>query len=216
MLSDPRWVEDVLRYLPPDFRFHGSLFLTYGYDIGVAMAPNASLNGAHPHFDGHARELLYYAIHELHHIGYQTYRRPPSVVDLRTCEDVLRLVDDSTQLEGMAVLVARSRRASDGALQDDGDYVALDDAPRMEKLEAQYFQDYDYLVRRGREPADQAAMSVIERMSSGDRLWYRVGARMAARIERERGRPALIDLIVRREPAFVATYRALAFGAAPR
>ena len=34
MLSDPHWVNDALAYLPTDFRFHGSLFLTFGYDIG--------------------------------------------------------------------------------------------------------------------------------------------------------------------------------------
>jgi hypothetical protein len=58
LLDDPHWVNDALRYLPAGFRFRGSLFLTFGYDIGVALAPNASLNGASPRFDGRPRELL--------------------------------------------------------------------------------------------------------------------------------------------------------------
>lgn len=53
MLDGPQWINDVLHYLPREFRFRGNLFLTVGYDIGVALASNASLNGAHPHFDGH-------------------------------------------------------------------------------------------------------------------------------------------------------------------
>lgn len=51
LLDDPHWLGDVLRYLPADFRFDGSLFLIAGYDIGVALAPHASLNAAHQHFD---------------------------------------------------------------------------------------------------------------------------------------------------------------------
>ena len=103
LLEDPSWVNDALRYLPAGFRFHGSLFLTFGYDIGVALAPNASLNGANRRLDGRPRELLYYAIHELHHVGVNTYQPPPRIADIKTCADLLQLVEYSTQLEGMAV-----------------------------------------------------------------------------------------------------------------
>jgi len=37
MFSDPQWVNDTLAYLPTEFRFRGTLFLTFGYDIGVAL-----------------------------------------------------------------------------------------------------------------------------------------------------------------------------------
>jgi Putative zinc dependent peptidase (DUF5700) len=209
LLDDPHWVHDALRYLPPDFRFHGGLFLVSGYDIGVALAPDASLNAAHAHFDGHSRELLYYAIHELHHVGLMAYQPPPRIADLHTCADLLKLVDYSTALEGTAVLAALDRRTRDGALKDDEDYVALADEARMRRDEAQYFDEYDALARRGIEPADEKAFAVIDRMSGGERLWYRVGARMAARIERARGRSALVALITREPGALVRTYRAL-------
>ena len=210
LLDDPRWVGDVLRYLPAGFRFHGSLHLSAGYDIGVALAPDASLNAAHPHFDGHPRELLYYAIHELHHVGLMTYAPPPRVADLHTCADVLRLVDYSTALEGTAVLAALDRRTREHALADDEDYRALGDEARMRRDEAQYFEDYDYLKRRGTEMADAGAFAVIERMSGGERLWYRVGARMAGGIERAEGRPALIALVSGRTATLVEEYRRLA------
>jgi hypothetical protein len=209
LLDDPNWVQDVLDYLPKGFRFHGSLFLTFGYDIGVALAPNASLNGAHRHFAEKPRELLYYAIHELHHVGVFTYQKPPRVADIKTCADILRLVDYSTELEGLAVLAARPRRVMENALQDDPDYVALEDPVQMRALEKRFNEQYRYLQNRGNEVADKDAFAVITRMSSGDRLWYRVGAMMASRIENKLGRAALLEIIARNHPTLVFTYRQL-------
>jgi hypothetical protein len=205
LLDDPRWVGDALRYLPSDFRFRGSLFLVAGYDIGVALAPHASLNAGHAHFARDPRELLYYAIHELHHVGFMTYSPPPRIADLRTCADLVGLVDYSTALEGTAVLAALDRRSRENALDHDEDYVALGDERRIREYEARYEDDRDYLRRRGTDPVDEGALAVIERMSGGDRLWYRVGARMAMRVEEAEGRPALAARIregrdLRREP----------------
>ncbi|HYU82429.1 MAG TPA: hypothetical protein VFA31_06800 [Candidatus Polarisedimenticolia bacterium] len=205
LLEDPRWVGDALRYLPSDFRFRGSLFLVAGYDIGVALAPHASLNAGHPHFAGDPRELLYYAIHELHHVGFMTYSPPPRIADLRTCADLVGLVDYSTALEGTAVLAALDRRSTENALDRDEDYLALGDERRMRDHEERYDEERDYLRRRGTDPVDDEALAVIERMSGGDRLWYRVGARMAMRIEQAEGRAALVARIrqgrdLRRDP----------------
>ena len=216
ILADAHWVNDALRYLPADFRFHGTLFLTFGYDIGVALAPNASLNCTHPHFAGHPRELLYYAIHELHHVGFMSYQAPPRVADLTTCADLLRLVEYSTQLEGMAVLAAYQRRRDDGALADDPDYTALEDAARMHVDLAAYLKDREYLRTRRDQPADPEAWAVIERMSSGERLWYRVGAVMAERIEAAKGRAALVELVRQGPARFLATFESLPPVPAPR
>jgi hypothetical protein len=208
MLRDPHWVGDVLRYLPADFRFNGTLFLTFGYDIGVAFRQNASLNCTHAHFKNQ-QELLYYAIHELHHTGYMSYQTPPKLADIKSCADLLKLVEYSTQLEGMAVLAAYKRRSDDKALADDADYASLQDAAAMEADEASYFNDYNYLKSRGTEPVDAEAWAVIDRMSSGHRLWYRVGARMAHRIEDAKGRAVLTELVRQGPQAFIATYRSL-------
>jgi hypothetical protein len=212
MLEDPHWVLDALAYLPPGFRFHGSLFLTFGYDIGVAFPPNASLNGAQRHFGAHPRELVYYAIHELHHAGFMSYQPPPRLADLKTCRDVLGLVRYSTALEGMAVLAAWPRRRAEKALADDPDYVALGDSERMRRDVAAYFRDYDSLVERGDMPADKEAWAVIDGMSSGERLWYRVGALLARRFEEVRGRAALVGLVTQGPIRFVEAARPLLSG----
>jgi len=210
MLADPHWVSDSLRYLPADFRYNGALFLTFGYDIGVAFGANASLNCTHPRFDLRPRELLYYAIHELHHVGFMAYQPPPKLDDIKTCAELLKLVEYSTQLEGMAVLAAYQRRSEEHALADDPDYVALQDEKRMRTDLESYFKDYDYLAGRGNEAADPDARAVITRMSSGERVWYRVGAYMAQRIESAKGRAALIALIKQGPAQFMATYKSLA------
>lgn len=209
MLDDPHWVAGVLRYLPAGFRFHGSLFLTFGYDIGVAFAPNASLNGAQRHFDGHPRELLYYAIHELHHAGFMSLRPPLRFPDFKTCRDLLSAIQYHTQLEGMAVFAAWEPRRAGNALGDDADYIALEDAARMGKDTTDYFREYDALASRGDQPLDADARAVTERMSGGERLWYRVGALMARRIEEAQGRPALIALIGQDPARFIETARPL-------
>ena len=209
ILSDPHWVNDTLRYLPEDFRFHGTLFLIFGYDIGVAFGQSASLNCAHSHFAQHPAELEYYAIHELHHTGFMSYQPPPRLSDIKTCSDLLRLVQYSTQLEGMAVLAAYQRRRDQNALNDDGDYVALQDEARMRRDEALYLDDLHYLERRGAAPADAEAWAVVQRMSSGERLWYRVGARMAQRIEQASGRSALTSLIKQGPASFLNAYQHL-------
>lgn len=213
MLDNPHWVEDSLRYLPDDFRFHGSLFLTFGYDIGVAIGPTASLNCAHPHFKEHPRELIYYAIHEVHHVGFMAYQPPPRLSELKTCADLLRLVQYSTQLDGMGVLAAYERRRGEHTLADDGDYAALEDEPRMQRDEMLYSEDLHYLERRATQPVDADAWAVIDRMSSGERLWYRIGARMAQRIEKVSGRAALVELVKQGPASFLEAYRAVSHGA---
>jgi hypothetical protein len=209
MARNPEWVGDALRYLPEGFRFDATLYLQFGYDIGVAFGQAASLNCAHRHFEEHPSELLYYAIHELHHVGFMSYQPPPRLRDLKTCGDLLRLVKYSTEMEGLAVWAAYRRRADQHALADDADYVALADESRTRRDEANYFEDVRYLERRAAEPADDAAWAVIHRMSGGERLWYRVGALMAQRIEARLGRPALVELIKKGPDSFLAAYSAL-------
>ncbi len=79
----------------------------------------------------------------------------------------------------------------------------------MERNTADYFKDYDYLAGRGDQPLDADARAVIDRMSSGERLWYRVGALMARRIEESRGRPALVALIGQDPARFIEAARPL-------
>ena len=95
---------------------------------------------------------------------------------------------------------------------DDSFHIALENPEKMRELEKRYNEQYHYLQSRGNEPADPDAFAVVDRMSSGDRLWYRVGARMAARVEQQMGRDALVALIAGGHPALVETYRRVVAG----
>lgn len=194
LVGDQAWIEDVTRYLPAGRPLRASLFLTFGYDIGVAYGDGASLNCGHRHFAGDPHELVYFAIHELHHAGFMAYQPAIPLERLHTCADLRRFVDLAMQLEGMAVLATLPRRRAEGTTALDGDARALEDEPEMRREEARYRELLQGLEARGQEPLDAAAWAVIERLS-GERLWYRVGARMAQRIERARGRAALVALI---------------------
>jgi hypothetical protein len=200
--TDP-WASEVLACLPKGFQFKGAtLFLTCGYDIGVATLGQASLNGAHPRFQGHPRELTYYAIHELHHVGYMAFHPPLSLGELRTCGDLLRFVEYSAHMEGMAVWAAYARRERDGALGDDGDYVALGDPERMARYVRAFFAIHDGLASRRNAPLTPQDWALLEELAGGDRLWYRVGAQMARDLERTRGRDALRRLVQEGPGAF--------------
>ena len=212
MRDDPGWVADVLRYLPEEFRFHATLYLTFHYDLGVAEGPTASLNGAHHCFAEHPRELVYYAIHELHHVGFMAYQPAKPLAALRTYGDLARFVAYGTQLEGMAVWAAYPRRLQEGALAQDGlgDYVALQDAARMDRMEAAYFKAYGALLAKGEQPLEAGAIPLALEAFGTDRLWYRVGARMAQRLEAARGRQGLVGLVKTGPEAFLAAYRQVA------
>jgi len=109
----------------------------------------------------------------------------------------------------MAVFAAWDRRSRENALAGDRDYVALGDGEVMRGTEKRYFADLEYLGKRAGQAVDKDAWAVIERMS-GDRLWYRVGALMARRIDESLGRPALLDLVGKGPAAFLEAYAKLA------
>ena len=112
-------------------------------------------------------------------------------------------------MEGMAVLAAYQRRLDDQALADDTDYVAQQDQKWIDAALASYLKEYQYLRWRRTQLADAEAREVITRMSSGERLWYRVGAHMARRIEASKGRNALVELVKHGPTKFITTYESL-------
>ncbi len=202
----------ALDYLPPGTRLEGTLFLVAGYDIGIAAPPDMALNVAHLHFVEHPEELGPYATHEAHHVGFLARRPFPA---LRGLDDPFRLADVIaflTQMEGMAVHAAYPGRLAAGTLGNDGDYLVYTDAGEAARVRDRYREVLGRLD--GRETLWPFEIGeILEAMSSGERLWYRFGALVAAELERAAGRAALVDTID--DPsAFAATAAAL-LGEAP-
>lgn len=203
-------------YLPGGALDGAVVHLTLGYDIGVALAGAATLNLAHPRFRDAPRELWYYCVHELHHAGFMRYHDLPELASVRTTTELAGLVRRLTFMEGLAVHAARGWRAAEGGLDGDPDYVALGDPDRMRRYVEEYFRLHDALAGTPDRPVDTADWEIVARMSGGDRLWYRVGAAMADRIERSLGRRALLDAVVAGADRFFGLYdRAVAAAPTP-
>jgi len=201
---------EAAAYLPEGALADATLFLTVGYDIGVAVDGNASVNVAHPHFAGKPEELWFYSVHELHHAGFQKFNRLPQLSAIKTTGQLAELIRYLTAMEGQAVHAAWRWRAEAGALQSDSDYVALLDSTRMNVYEPEFFTAYQTLAATKSRLLKESDWAILEKMSTGDRLWYRVGARMAKRIEKELGWDILVGTVREGPESFFARYAELA------
>jgi len=204
------WTEAAA--LLPDGALSGTvLYLTVGYDIGVAVAGQASINLAHPHFlENPLKEVWFYIVHEIHHAGFQKYNPLPVLADTKSITDLSYLIKYLTHMEGLAVHAARRWRTETGTLKWDSDYETLLDSGRMDTYRKEFFSIYSNLIDEGERPIEMKDWKILGRMSTGDRLWYRVGASMADRIEKTLGRGVLIATVEEGPGAFFERYMELA------
>ncbi|HET8734622.1 MAG TPA: DUF5700 domain-containing putative Zn-dependent protease, partial [Anaeromyxobacteraceae bacterium] len=211
LATDARWRAELARSLPPGDLPRVSLFLTFGYDIGVATPGSASLNAVHPHFQDHPSELRYYAIHECHHAVFMALHPPRPVSEWKAPADLLAQAEYGLQLEGMAVWAAWDLREQEGALDGDADYVALRDGARIRALEARYLEVHRLLRNQAAAggPADEASRAALLSLYGPERILYRFGAHAARAIEKTRGRAAVVELVRRGPRAFLEAYLAL-------
>ncbi len=198
---------EPLLYGPPGAAITGRVYFTWGYDIGVAAGENASLNLARPRFVDHPGEVWYYCIHEVHHTLVMRSHPAPNLADVKDTRQFLGLVRYLTYLEGTAVYAAYDARRRGGALADDPDYVALEDPAAMRKLERAYFELYDRIEGFGQRPLTDDDWALLETFSNGPRLWYRVGAHMAATIDAAYGRDGYRKVVAEGPDAFFEHYR---------
>ena len=73
---------EVEHYIPTG-QFHATLYAMMGYDIGIVFNGNAFLNLGHPIFRN-KNELVYFAMHELHHAVYTQIHPLYSLDELQT------------------------------------------------------------------------------------------------------------------------------------
>jgi len=201
----------ALQCLPKGFAFSGSIFFTFGYDIGVAYGENCSLNLAHPIFSENMDEMKYYAIHELHHAGFIAVKNGymPSF-EISTRREMAYIIEYLTHLEGMGTYAPFGIREHENALNSDGDYIALQNLSQLDGLTDEYFEIYKYFADNPSEALIEADWQKVEILSDAKRLWYIVGAHMAKTIDQRLGREKLTDLICEPSINFIATY--LGFG----
>lgn len=206
--NQKRCLSEVTQYLPDDFGFEGKLFFTVGYDIGVSMGKNASLNLAHSTFHQNPKEIWYYCIHEMHHVGYQRYNPFPNLHNIHTGTQLTQLVKYLTFLEGSALYAAWAAREEDNELNEH-DYVALANSELMATYVEEYFSILEQLSSLKYAPLTQENWQLIDPLSDGKRLWYRVGALMCRDIDQQLGRKTLLNLIKQGPNAFFSAWETL-------
>lgn len=208
--ADSSWIAEVRRALPPDANQAVTLFLTFGYDSGVACPGTASLNAAHTTFHRDLRELRYLAIHECQHAVFMTYQPPPAMDSVHSAAQLQALAEYALQLEGMATWAAWDCREKEGGLDGDEDYRVLRDEAQIQRLERRFMEVHQALKASAANPgpADPATRALMMSLYDRDRVFYRFGAYAARRIERQRGRPAVTALVKAGPQAFLDAYLA--------
>jgi hypothetical protein len=199
-----------LQYLPEGFSFSSRLCFTVGYDLGIVYLNNSSVNAAHKRYLECCSELKYYSIHELHHAGFVMLRKNymPSL-NINTYGEMAELIAYFTHLEGMAVYAAYDERSKGNALNNDPDYVALRDTALMKKYMNRYFEIFNHFLSQSNDTLTEKDWLMLGELSSDKRLWYRVGAKMAATIDKKSGRNKLNGLISEPSDNFIQAYQSL-------
>jgi hypothetical protein len=193
------------RHLPEYLELRCRLFGELGYDIGVVSEGDAYLNLGHPHFAAEPRELVYFAVHELHHVGYTRYNPPFTLDNIKSIRDLEHVVKYSTHLEGTAVYAAYEMREREGQYGHI-DYTLYNDAARRDTI----LREFSAVLGSIEEQPDRAL--TVEELSgvlgrlSGERFWYVSGLHMAKTIDLMLGREALTGTIVDGPESFFSVY----------
>ena len=199
---------EIVDYLPQEINISTRLYLILGYDIGIVSLGNAFLNLGHKLFHEYERELLYFAMHEVHHVGYTHYNPISSFDDLKNTDDLTKLIKYSTHMEGTAVYSCLSRRTRENGLFHQ-DYQSLMDTVKMQRLTRIYFSLLNRYESMPIRPLVDEDWKIISTMSGGDRLWYVVGSKMAETIDGRLGRTRLNNTIIEGSDEFFTLFKEL-------
>ena len=200
-----KWMEEVLRYLPERHSFNTTVYLNLGYD-NIVFGENVALNMSFQQFFMDKRESTYYLIHELAHAGYVKYHALPTLSNIKTNGELLKVIKYLTHLEGMGVQSALKLRISEGGMLDK-DYQILFDCKERGMRISRYFRIFDKLRNDVNSKVAMPPIQVFGKMSGKEsRLWYITGCHMAQEIERLHGIETLRKLVKKGSEEFFNEY----------
>ena len=202
-------MDEVAEYLPKDLELECKLYTMVGYDMGIVSEGSAFLNIAHPFLKENPCELIFMAMHEVHHVGYNHYNPIFSYSELERLSDLRDAVRYSTHLEGLAVYTPLRRRLETSCIIHE-DYPALMDEEIAEQRRTQYFDLVKEFERIPDRKVTDDDFELFESMSAkGKRLCYVTGACMAKIIDEKLGREALIDTVSQGPDSFFDLYNSV-------
>lgn len=183
-------------YLPRQVAtFPGTIYLVAGHS-SVPRPPDLLFDVTLPRFEQAPSSVPYHVTHEAHHIGFTRLRSLPVLNTTRDLGGVRSVVWALTQMEGMAVHAARARQLADPSGQNDFDYETYgseEGAARATKR----FAAWMACLNERTKPDELTP--VLDALASGERLYFRFGALVSARIEAASGRDALVATILQPE-----------------
>ncbi|MDF2179105.1 hypothetical protein P2G88_12670 [Aliiglaciecola sp. CAU 1673] len=127
---------------------------------------------------------------------------------VKSGEQLAELVRYLTFMEGAAVYAAYAARQKNHHLSEH-DFQALKDDELMQNLEEEYFAIYRQVQNIGQRPLTPQDWDLLDPLSDGKRLWYRVGAKMCEELDSKLGRDAFLQLIRQGPDAFFTAYHSL-------
>ncbi|MHA1668908.1 MAG: DUF5700 domain-containing putative Zn-dependent protease [Candidatus Heimdallarchaeaceae archaeon] len=201
---------EVMNYLPEQYKLKTKLFCTIGYDIWIAYEGHASLNIGDSIFHRNLNELIFFAMHEIHHVGFFHFNPISfSFGTLKKISDLIKIIKYLTHLEGIATYTPFSLRKKYNDLSF-FDYQILIDKEKRTKFTKEYFKIMDDLLKRKDEEVKEKDMKILEIMSGQKkRLWYIAGCHMAEEIDKNLGRKALVSTINTGKSSFFETYNSI-------
>jgi hypothetical protein len=195
-------------YIPSSTDLCCYLYGMLGYDIGIVYQKQALINLVHPLFEGDLREIIFMSMHELHHVVYTSFNPFFKMSDIRTLVDLNDMIKYCTHLEGLGVYVPLEARRRAGVFAHP-DYAILVNESKRNECVREFFRIFHHLLDDGNRQLRDADWDVVEKMTSGKRLWYITGAHMSEVIDKELGRETLNDTIRQGPDAFFRIYQDL-------
>jgi len=201
----PKWLVEVLRYLPRKHHFSTTVYLNLSYDH-IVFGENVALNLNSHQFSMDKRESIYYLIHELAHAGYVRYHPLPKLWNAKTNRELVPIVKFLTHLEGMGVLSALRPRIAEHGLLDKDYKILLNDKETTRRIR-QYFRLLNQLEHNPDKKIEEHLEQIYDIMSGRKtRLWYITGCHMAQEIEKRLGIETLRNLVKHGSAVFFNTY----------
>ncbi|MBN1329454.1 MAG: hypothetical protein JXA54_08270 [Candidatus Heimdallarchaeota archaeon] len=185
---------EIENFIPSEKNINCKLHLMIGYDIGIANENNTYINLGYPLFHKDPKELLYFSMHELHHVVFFNYHSIKSLDEIKTTLDLLNVIKYYTFLEGLATYLTLNKRIQEKGLKFK-DYKVLTNKILTRKYSREYFKIVNELSLQPERPVTTSDFKILEQMSGGRRLWYIAGAYMVKTIDEIIGRDMLIKIM---------------------
>ncbi len=190
------------RLLPGEDLSGITIYPLLGYDMGIGLQGAVCMNLNHTPYLEQPEEFLCYLIHECVHVVYERHHRVLPLQAVNTPAEWLDCFGLFLHNEGFAVYTPWDLRRARGLL-DDGDYRALEDAPRMAAICADFQSAWRALGAAEGWTREQ----YLEQVFGDRRLTYRAGAYFIRRVEEKYGMEAVRRAFFLSGREFVEQYR---------